>query len=149
MTDSQYYAHRWLSRMWDKDIEIEQLIVRRDVIVASMSGIGKYDAEHIPTQNGENPTETKNIEYSILSEQIEKKTIELANENIKTWQVIVNVENTTLRGMLIARYINRKSWTEIGKLYNYSKSRAFDYRKIALDTVYPFIPKEPVDKTLD
>ena len=101
MTDVQFYAHKWLSRMWDKDIEIEQLIVRRDVIVASMSGIGKYDAEHIPTQNGENPTETKNIEYSILSEQIEKKTIELASENILTYQVIDKVSDSMLRGMLI------------------------------------------------
>lgn len=145
MTDEQYYAHRWLSRMWDKDVEIEQLIVRRDVILASMSGIGKYDAEHIPTQNGENPTETKNIEYSILSEQIDRKTMELASENIRTYVVIDMVSDTMLRGMLIARYINRKTWTEIGKLYNYSKSRAFDYRLLALDAVIPFIPKGEVE----
>lgn len=141
MTDEQYYAHRWLSRMWDKDVEIEQLIVRRDVIVASMSGIGKYDAEHIPTQNGENPTETKNIEYSILSEQIDRKTMELASENIRTYVVIDMVSDTMLRGMLIARYINRKSWTQIGQLYNYSKSRAFDFRIKCLDAVSPYIPK--------
>lgn len=145
MTDEQYYAHRWLSRMWDKDVEIEQLIVRRDVILASMSGIGKYDAEHIPTQNGENPTETKNIEYSILSEQIDRKTMELASENIRTYVVIDMVSDTMLRGMLIARYINRKTWTEIGKLYNYSKSRAFDYRLLALDAVSPYIPKGDVE----
>lgn len=145
MTDEQYYAHRWLSRMWDKDVEIEQLIVRRDVILASMSGIGKYDAEHIPTQNGENPTETKNIEYSILSEQIDRKTMELASENIRTYVVIDMVSDTMLRGMLIARYINRKSWTEVGKLYNYSKSRAHDYKFLALDAVIPFIPKGEVE----
>ena len=145
MTDEQFYAHKWLSRMWDKDIEIEQLIVRRDVILASMSGIGKYDAEHIPTQNGENPTETKNIEYSLLSEQIDKKTMELASENIRTYIVIDQVQDPMLRGMLIARYINRKSWAEIGKLYNYSKSRAFDYRLLALDAVSPYIPKGDVE----
>lgn len=145
MTDNQYYAHKWLSRMWDKDIEIEQLIVRRDVIVASMSGIGKYDAEHIPTQNGENPTETKNIEYSILSEQIEKKTIELASENILTYQVIDRVSDSMLRGMLIARYINRLSWTDVGKLYNYAKTQIYkEYRNKALDAVYPFIPPDEV-----
>lgn len=144
MTDEQFYAHKWLSRMWDAGVEIEQLIVRRDVIVASMSGIGKYDAEHIPTQNGENPTESKNIEYSLLSEQIDKKTIELASENIKTYLVIDKVTDPMLRGMLIARYINRKSWAEVGKLYNYSKSRAFDYRIKALNAVSPFVPKGEV-----
>ena len=145
MTDNQLYAHRWLSRMWYIDIEIEQLIIRRDAIIASMSGIGKYDAEHIPTQNGENATETKNIEYSLLSEQIDKKLLKVSNENAMTLRVIDNVEDNMLRGMLISRYLNRKTWTQIGKDYSYERSRAFDYRKIALDAVYPFIPKGEIE----
>lgn len=144
MTDDQYYAHRWLSRMWYIDIEIEQLIIRRDAIVASMSGIGKYDAEFIPAQTGENSTETKNIEYALLSEQIDKKLQSVSNENSRTLAVIGCVQDNMLRGMLISRYLNRKTWTQIGKEYNYERSRAFDYRKIALDAVYPFIPKEAI-----
>lgn len=144
MTDAQYYAHRWLSRMWYIDIEIEQLIIRRDAIIASMSGIGKYDADHIPTQDGENATESKNIEFSLLSEQIDKKLQSVSNENSRTLAVIGCVQDNMLRGMLISRYLNRKTWTQIGKEYNYERSRAFDYRKIALDAVYPFIPKEVI-----
>lgn len=144
MTDAQYYAHRWLSRMWYIDIEIEQLIIRRDAIIASMSGIGKYDADHIPTQDGENATESKNIEFSLLSEQIDKKLQSVSNENSRTLAVIGCVQDNMLRGMLISRYLNRKTWTQIGKEYNYERSRAFDYRKIALDAVYPFIPKGEV-----
>lgn len=144
MTDAQYYAHRWLSRMWYIDIEIEQLIIRRDAIIASMSGIGKYDAEFIPAQTGENSTETKNIEYALLSEQIDKKLQSVSNENSRTLAVIGQVQDNMLRGMLISRYLNRKTWTQIGKEYNYERSRAFDYRKIALDAVYPFIPKEVI-----
>lgn len=144
MTDAQYYAHKWLSRMWYIDIEIEQLIIRRDAIIASMSGIGKYDAEFIPAQTGENSTETKNIEYALLSEQIDKKLQSVSNENSRTLAVIGCVQDNMLRGMLISRYLNRKTWTQIGKEYNYERSRAFDYRKIALDAVYPFIPKEVI-----
>ena len=144
MTDAQYYAHKWLSRMWYIDIEIEQLIIRRDAIIASMSGIGKYDAEFIPAQTGENSTETKNIEYALLSEQIDKKLQSVSNENSRTLAVIGHVQDNMLRGMLISRYLNRKTWTQIGKEYNYERSRAFDYRKIALDAVYPFIPKEVI-----
>lgn len=144
MTDNQYYAHLWLSRMWYVDIEIEQLITRRDTIISSLSGIGKYDAEHIPAQTGENSTETKNLEYSILSEQIDKKLTELSTENIRTLNVIDQVGDSMLRGMLKARYLNRKTWTQIGKDYNYERSRAFDYRQIALNAVYPFIPKGEV-----
>lgn len=131
--------------MWYIDIEIEQLMIRRDCIVASMSGIGKYDSEHIPTQNGENASESKNIEYSLLSEQIDKKLNSISMENARTLKVIDNVEDNMLRGMLISRYLNRKTWTQIGKDYNYERSRAFDYRKIALDSVYPYIPKGEVE----
>lgn len=142
MTDKQYYAHRWLSRMWDVDTEIAVLIYRREKIIASLSGIGKYDIDHIPTQDGSNATESKNIEYSLLSEQIEKRLNALGAENVRTVNAIAHVEDPMLRGMLIARYINRMTWTQVGKLYNYERSRAFDYSKKALDAVAPFIPKE-------
>lgn len=142
MTDNQYYSHVWLSRMWDADVEINQLIIRRDKILASMSGIGKYDAEHIPTQNGENPTESKNIEFSLVCEQIEKKLHKLACENVRTHQVINKLEDTMLRGMLEARYINRLSWEAVGKLYHYQPTRSKFYGRKALEKIYPFIPKE-------
>lgn len=144
MTDLQYHAHCWLSRMWNSDVEITQLMVRRDKIISSMSGIGKYDAEHIPTQNGENPTESKNIEYSLLSEQIEKKLKKLSQENCRTHNVIDKVDDTMLRGMLEARYINRLTLSQVGKLYNYELTRTKFYCKAALDAVSPFIPSEVI-----
>ena len=144
MTDKQYYAHRWLSRMWDIDTEIAQLVMRRQKIIDSMSGIGKYDAEHIPAQTGENSSETKNIEYSLITEQIEKRMNALGRENVRTINVIDKVDDTMLRGMLKARYINRLTWTQVGKLYNYERSRAFDYGKKALAEVAQFVPVEVV-----
>lgn len=149
MTDKQYYTHRWLSRMWDVDTEIAQLIYRREKIISSLSGIGKYDAEHIPTQDGTNATETKNIEYALLSEQIEKRLNALSRENVRTIKAIDRVDDTMLRGMLKARYINRLTWTQVGNLYHYGRSRAFDYGKAALDAVAEFIPKEILSKSSD
>lgn len=146
MTDNQYNASRWLSRMWDTEIEIEQLVARRDTIIDSLSGIGKYDAEHIPTQNGENATESKNIEYSILSEQIDKRLDKMSKENARTLEAIGKVDSSMLRGMLMARYIRRLSWSDVGKLYNYEKSQTYGkYRLEALDAVYPFIPKGEIE----
>lgn len=145
MTDNQHDAHVWLSRMWDADIEIEQLVIHRDVILTSMSGIGKYDSDHIPTMNGENATESKNIEYSIYCDRIDKKMEELSAENVRTLHVINNVKETMLRGLLIAVYINRLNWTEAGKIYNYEKTQTYrEYRNKALDAVYPFIPLDEV-----
>lgn len=145
MTDKQYYTHKWLSRMWDANTEIDQLILRRSNIICSLSGIGKYDAEHIPAQTGGNATETKNLEYSLLSAQIEKLLNKLGKENVRTLQAIDQVNNTMLRGMLKARYINRLTWTQVGKLYNYERTQAFKYGKKALDAVAPFVPHEVIE----
>lgn len=144
MTDIQFHAHRWLARMWDVDTEIAQLVMRRQKILDSMSGIGKYDAEHIPAQTGENATESKNIEYSLLTEQIEKRLNALSAENVRTITVIDQVDDTKLRGILKARYINRLTWAQIGKIYHYEHSRTDDYRKKALEKVAQFIPVEVV-----
>lgn len=149
MTDNQYDAHIWLSRMWNADKDIENILIRRERIVSSMSGIGKYDSEFIPTQTGENSTETKNLEYSFLTEQLEKKLAEMSRENVRTQQAIEKVDDIMLRGMLRARYILRLSWTEVGKQYHYGKSQMHEkYKKDALDAVYPYIPKEEIYETV-
>ena len=144
MNDSQYYAHRWLSRMRYVDAEIRQLDARRQSIISSMSGIGKYDAEHVPTQNGENSSESKLIEFSIISEQYEKKIRLLSFENGRTLQVIEQVKDAMLRGILLAKYINGKKNSEIGKLYNYERTRTLYYINEALEAVCPFIPEGEV-----
>lgn len=145
MTDGQFYAHEWLSRVWDEDIELEILVARREQILSSLSGIGKYDADFIPAQTGENSVESKHIEYSVLSERIDKMFEHISYENSRTLETINQVDDTTLRGMLIARYLRRLPWSEVGQLYNYSKSQTYEkYRIEALEAVYPFIPKEPI-----
>ena len=146
MTNEQYYVSRWLARMWDADIEVNQLIARRDEIVSMMSGIGKYDDEFIPSQTGENSTETKYLEYSELSAQIDKKLDLISRENNRTLQTINKVDDSMLRGMLVARYVRRLSWQDVGHLYNYEKTITYKkYRLAALDAVMPFIPKGELD----
>ncbi len=142
MTDNQLYAHRWLSRMWDCDQEIRNLEERAEDILGAK--ISTYEQKEAPGRSDSNPTETKNIEYSMLMGEIEKKKNELAKENNRTYMVINQIQDNKLRGMTYSRYILRKTWTQIGKDYNYERSRAFDYRKIALDAVYPYIPEGEV-----
>lgn len=142
MTDNQYMAHKWLSRMWDVDQEIRNMKERADDILGAK--IAKYDSKEVPGGNDSNPTELKNIEYSTLMVEIESKKDQLSKENNRTFQVINQVEDSRLRGMIFSRYVLRKTWTQIGKDYNYERSRAFDYRLIALDAIFPFIPKGEV-----
>ena len=146
MTDEEYNilqtSEKWLSRMWDVDEEIKSLEERRNDILGAK--ISCYDPKKIRGGSDPNPTESKNIEYATISQKIEEKTKLLATENVRTLEVIEKVEDAKIRGMLISRYLNRKSWVQIGKDYHYEKSRANDYRIMSLKAVYEFIPKEVV-----
>lgn len=144
MTDKQYYADQWLCRMWDVDKEIEQLEFRREKIVCSLSGIGKYDSKSVPGGSDNNPTESKNIEFSLLSEKIDKLQNKLSMENSRTIGVISQVDDSKIRGMLYGHYINRLSWKKVGERYYYGKSRTYDYRAKCLDAVCEFVPKEVI-----
>ena len=145
MNDTQLISHLWLARMWDVDNKIKSYEKRKDDIIGSMSGIGKYDAEFIPANTGENSTETKNIEYSLLCQEIEKLSADLSRENVRTMQIINLVTSPRLSGMLYDRYINRMSWRAIGTKYHYSDRHAYNYMHKCLDAVSEFIPKGEVD----
>lgn len=131
--------------MWDKDNKIKSYEKRKAEIISSLSGIGKYDDEFIPSQTGENSTETKNIEYSFCCEQIEKLITEISYENVRTMQVINSVKSPKLSGMLFDRYINRMSWKFIGNKYHYTDRHSYNYMHKSLDAVSQFIPKGEVE----
>lgn len=131
--------------MWDVDNKIKSYEKRKADIISSLSGIGKYDDEFIPTQNGENATETKNIEYSLLCQEIEKLSSDLSKENVRTMKIINQVRSPKLSGMLYDRYINRLSWRAIGMKYHYTDRHSYNYMHKSLDAVSIFIPKGEVE----
>lgn len=143
MTNNQFFAHTWLSRMWGADGEVRQLIERRDRLVEQ--GVSEYDSKKIHGGSDSNPTESRNIEYAFLSDLIEKKSGDISLENVKTHQVIEMLSEAKYREILIGRYCNMKSWERIGKDMNYEKSQAHDLGMKALDAVFPYIPKEAIN----
>ena len=149
LSDREWEAHIWLSRMWDKDNEIESYERRKSDILSQLSGIGKYDSEFIPAQTGENSVETKNIEYSLLNEKIEKLVGEISKENVRTHAVLDKVKDTMMRNMLYDRYINRLSWSKIGEKYNYAQRQPYNYLHKCLKTVRNFIPDEWIREETD
>ena len=138
------YAKDWLNRMIDKARLIESLEAKRDEVIASLSGIGKYDAEHIPAQTGENSTESKNLIYSKLSAEIEKNTLELMAEDARTLDAILMVEDSRFKSILIDRYLSRMPWMRIARKQNYSVSWIYKLHDKAVEKVFPFIPKGEV-----
>lgn len=148
LTTRQWEAHIWLSRMWNVGNKIESFKTRQADIISSLSGIGKYDSEHIPTQNGENSTESKNIEYSILSEQIEKLNNELSAENVKTMEILANIQDIIIYDMLYDRYVLRMSWSQIGSKYHYAQRQPYRYMHKCLDEIRQYIPEEEIKEVV-
>ena len=91
MTDEQLFAQDWLNRMYHFENKLAANVRSREKVLGSLSGIGKYDAEFIPTQSGENATETKLLEFSRLSEIIEKDALILLKEDNRTRAVIEKI----------------------------------------------------------
>ncbi|MBQ1293793.1 MAG: hypothetical protein IIY21_07120 [Clostridiales bacterium] len=144
LSDRQYESHIWLSRMWGKDNEIEAYERRKADIISSLSGIGKYDDTFIPANTGENATETKNIEYSLLNQKIEKLLSEISAENVRTINVIDQITDTTTHNMIFDRYINRLSHNQIQQKYSYSKRQPYRILHAGLSKIRDFIPDDEV-----
>lgn len=142
MTSNQFDAHLWLSRMWGEEVKIDQKVAYRDKL--NSWGIGKYDAEFIPEQTGENTSESKYIEYAILSDDIEKLVNEYMLQNRRTEAIINQAKDGSQRRILYDWYINQVKWFDLCKKYGYEKSQLYVHRNRALDAVYPFIPKEEI-----
>ena len=142
MTDNQYIAHLWLSRMWGKEDLITAKIEQREKL--NGWGVGTYDANHIPSGADDNTSENKFIEYSILSGEIDKSTQEYLREMRRTEDVINQARSALLIGILYSWYITRKKVPALCKKYNYDRSTIYQKRLEALEAVFPFVPKEEV-----
>ena len=146
MTDNQFYAKEWLNRMYNLALRIESLEAKRETILASLSGVGKYEIDSFPGSSGDNPTETKNIEFSILSQKIDEESNRLAEEDIRTQEVIDclgdSKDERLMKAILTYRYSLRWGWKAIAEQIHYSESRTRDYHLLALEAIYKFIPKE-------
>ena len=142
LSDRQWEAHIWLSRMWGKGNEIESYETRKADIISQLSGIGKYDANFVPAQTGENSVETKNIEYALMNQKIEKLIKEIAEENVKTIQIIDKLQNPTMHNMIFDRYINRLSHNQIQQKYSYSQRQPYRIIHTGLNKIRDFIPNE-------
>ena len=139
MTDEQYYAQKWLRRMWDRPEEIKEYEQKAEELLGAK--IPAYDSEKIPGGSDPNPTESKNLEYSTLMFEIDKLRNELSFENIRTFNVIQNLTDPKFRGILYAHYVNRKTYKQIASDFHYAESSIKEFHRKALGEIYPFIPK--------
>ena len=142
LSDRQWESHIWLSRMWNMEKQIESYERRKADIISMLSGIGKYDANFIPANNGTNSVETKHLEYSMISEKLECLLDEISLENVKTMEVIDKIKDPMMRSMLYDRYLCRLSYKQLSEKYHYAERQPYRYMHKCLDKIRSFIPDE-------
>lgn len=148
MSDRQWEAHIFLSRNWDKEKQVESYERRKADIISMLSGIGKYDANFIPANDGSNSVETKHLEYSIISEKLEHLLEEISLENVTTMEIIDQIKDPMMRSMLYDRYICRLSYKQLSEKYHYAERQPYRYMHKCLDKIRGFIPDDLVMKAI-
>lgn len=109
----------WLMRGWKIDKEINSLIEARDRIYERTLGgaVGYGEKVQSSRQNAE---ENLRITYMAYTEKINNRIKELNEIKTEIITVINNVQSSTLRTLLIERYINYKTWEQIEEILGYS-----------------------------
>lgn len=109
----------WLNRGFKINKEIEQLIeARQNAENLACNVVSNVNNERISI-NSRNTNEDRFInvaDYSLVLHRRINQLLEVQKEIVKA---ISGVENSTLRTILIARYINFKTWDEISEELNY------------------------------
>ena len=93
--------------------EVEQLkIAKREALQLACGISVDYAGVKVQTSS-DNGTETRFAAYSEYSRLLDEKVEELIVYRAKMLEMIRRVENSTYRALLIARYINCKTWEKI------------------------------------
>ena len=110
----------WLNRGVKLNKEIEQLKEAKqkakDLACSVVSNLGD---ERVQNSSG-NSAESKMVNYAEYSRLLYKRIDKLLEINKEIAEAISKVDDTTLRSLLTARYINFKTWEQIAVDMNYS-----------------------------
>ena len=117
--DEKMTTKEWLSRGRSLELEITQLKMHRERALddATSITVGSYDRVQSSKANGQ---EKKMIQYADYSMVIKERIDELHQVREEIFQAICQVEDGTLRALLIGRYLNCKTWEELSTEMHYS-----------------------------
>lgn len=110
----------WLKNGRKLNFEIQELKEARDkALNNAIGGAVDYSAEKVQTSNG-NSTERLFVSYSQYSAELEQRISELEEYQSEMLKLINNIPNSTYRALLLAYYVNCKTWDEVAEALNYS-----------------------------
>ena len=143
MTDEQYYSKCWLNRMYNFYLELENLISKRERILATLGGVTNYGGG-FTARNGNN-SDLQLLRFSEVCAEIEKREKQLIAENEKTAEILGKMADFRYRDILNYRYICHMSWRAISEVMKYSEPRIYELHREALAAVYEFIPEKGIN----
>ena len=125
----------WLKRARNLDEEINELLKKQQKLYEKVTGGGcGVGGEKVQTSK-KNVTENDFIKLAEYSEMIDKRIDELYGVKKEIHEAINTLENTTMRVILNARYIDCKKWKDIvGELY-YSERQLYRLHSKALSKI--------------
>ena len=110
----------WLKNGRKLNFEIQELKEARDkALNNAIGGAVDYSAEKVQTSNG-NSTERLFVNYSQYSAELEQRISELEDYRAEMLRLISKIPDSTYRALLLAYYVNCKTWDEVAEALNYS-----------------------------
>ncbi len=110
----------WLKNGRKLNFEIQELKEARDkALNNAIGGAVDYSAEKVQTSNG-NSTERLFVNYSQYSAKLEQRISELEDYRAEMLRLISKIPDSTYRALLLAYYVNCKTWDEVAEALNYS-----------------------------
>lgn len=129
----------WLSRGWRIDREIRELEQAQvEALALATRTTASTDGERVDGGGG-NSSERAMVAYADKAAEyaalIEGKIRELVSIKLEIIRAVERVENPTLRALLVARYINFKTWGRIARGFHVEKRYIFKLHNKALAEV--------------
>ena len=118
-------AKEFLNHARKLNIEVKQLQEAKQESFAFACGTSiDYSAERVQSSSGNN-AERKLITYSDFSVMLDERIAELEAYRSEVLAKIELLENATYRTLLIARYINCKTWEQIANDMNFGERHIY------------------------
>lgn len=110
----------WLSRARNIDVEINELLKEQQQAFESVTGaVPAANGERVQSSGG-NTYENRLINYAAYSEKIDARIDELYAVKQEIEAAIEQVGDSTLRAILIMRYLRFYTWEKIAVEINYN-----------------------------
>ena len=114
----------WLKNGRKLNFEIRALKEARSrALNAAVGGAVDYSAEKVQTSNG-NSTERLFVNYSQYSAELEQRISELEDYRAEMLRLISKIPDSTYRALLLAYYVNCKTWEQVAESVGYSEKQA-------------------------